>query len=1210
MKEWAEDQHPPFTNGYQAASPRKWSRIVNEQSFSSLLEELRLACNLSKTDLARLTNLTPGYISHLTRGERAAPSESVVQNLARALRLEGQDRETFFRTAGYSHTLPAFAGRFSSRQLQKKPETARVSWEDVPNIDKFYGREEEQRCLSRWINEAHCKVVAIIGIGGIGKTSLAAQFVKTVNRQFDVAFWHSLRDMPPLEDVLNDCLQFLSERKGMSLPAEKENWLPLLFEELSHCLSEQRCLLVLDNFESVLQSGQRAGKYLDGYEGYGRLISSIGETSHQSCLILTSREKPREVVHLEGKTAIVRSMSLPGLSEVEGRELISDKGLSGKQDAWASFIKIYSGNPLALKLAAEPILELFGGEINEFLQEKEVVVGDIYELIDRQFQRLSSLEQIVMYWLAIAREAISLEDLRNCILPRVSRKDLFDSLTSLRRRSMIEPQGTARFWLQPVILEYVTNRLVEILTTEITERQPLCLRNLALLNAEAKDEIRNSQMRLLLQAVVQKIGSTSGQEGAKQQLKLLLADLRKTTPPGGDYAMGNLVNLLVQLNHDLSGYDFAGQIIRHAFLPGVVLANTNFAHATFANSIFTDTFGKIMSVAVSPNDRLLAAGSASNEIRLWKFHSLVPIFTLQGHSDWVRGISFSPDSRLLASASEDRTVRLWEVSTGRCLRTLHGHSSLVYGVAFSPDGTLLASCGDDKTICLWEIASGHLRQVLRGHENKVWWVAFNPDSQLLVSGSDDASVRLWEVSSGNCLNVLRGHTSKIWTVAISPDGELIASGSHDQTIRLWEVSSGKCLNVLREHTSWVYTVDFNPDGTLLASGSDDQTLRLWEVSTGQCLKVMGRHTNRVRAVAFGPQGDRLVSGSDDQTLRLWEVSTGQCLNIVQGYSNEVWKAVFSSDGKLLASGSDDQKVRLWEVSSGECVKTLQGHTNRVQTVAFSPDGKLLATGSDDQTARLWDVRTEECLAILQEHNTWIWAVAFSPDGSLLATAGEDQIVRLWEVSTATYTRVLQGHTDWIWSTSFSPDGRFLLTGSDDETARIWEVNSGACMHVLQGHSNRVRSIAFSWDSSLVATGSDDQTVRIWRTDTGACVQVLADHTGWVRAVAFSPDGKLVASGSDDHKVRLWETSTGRCAEVLCEHTNRVRSVEFSPDGFLLASGSQDGKIILWKVQTAEIRQELISRRPYEGANIAGVRGLSLAQKTTLKALGAVERDLS
>lgn len=1186
---------------------------MNKQSFSSLLEKLRQAHNLSKTDLARLTNLTPGYISHLTRGERAAPSESVVQDLAHALQLEGEERATFFRAAGYN--LPPEPGRErAGGQLHAKPavlqpEITRVNWEDVPNIDKFYGREEEQRYLMQWINEAHCKVVAIIGIGGIGKTSLAARFVRTVYRQFDAVFWHSLRDMPALEDVLNDCLQFLSERKGVNLPEEKENWLPLLLEELSHCLSERRCLLILDNFESILQSGQRAGKYLDGYDGYGRLIRSLGETSHQSCLVLTSREKPREVAQLEGITAIVHSMALPGLTEVEGRELINDKGLSGPRQVWSSFIKIYSGNPLALKLAAEPILELFGGKIEAFLKEEEVVVGDIYELIDRQFQRLSPLEQVVMYWLAIEREAISLEDLQNYILPRVLRKDLLDSLTSLRRRSMIEPRETARFWLQPVILEYVTNRLVEILITEIMDREPFFLRNFALLNAEAKDEVRNSQMRLLLYAIAQKIRSVSGLEGAKQHLKLLLTDLRQTAPPGGDYAVGNLVNLLVQLSPDLSGYDFAGQVIRHAFLQGAVLANTNFAHVTFANSVFTDTFGKIMSVAVSPNEKLLAAGSANNEIRLWKFHGLVPLFTLQGHSDWIRGICFSKDSRLLASASEDRTVRLWEVGTGRCLRTLHGHSSLVYGVAFSPNKELLASCGDDQTIHLWEVASGRPLQVLRGHENKVWWVAFNPDSQLLVSGSDDQTVRLWEVSSGNCLHVLRGHESKIWTVAISPDGELIASGSHDQTIRLWEVSTGRCLKVLSGHKSWIYAVDFSFDSKLLASASDDASVCLWEVSTGQCLKVMRRHTNRVRAVAFGPSGDRLVSGSDDQTIRLWEVESGQCLNIVQGYSNEVWKAVFSPSGKLLASGSDDAAVRLWEVETGECVKTLLGHTNRVQAVAFSPDGTLLATGSDDQTARLWDVRTEECLAILQEHNTWIWAVAFSPDGSLLATAGEDLIVRLWEVSTASYTRVLEGHTEWIWSTAFSPDGRFLLTGSDDQTARIWEVNSGNCIHVLQGHKNRVRSVAFSWDSQLAATGSDDQIVRIWSTATGDCVRVLEGHAGWVRAVAFSPDGSLLATGSDDQKIRLWEINTGRCLEVLSEHTNRVRSVEFSPDGFLLASGSQDGKIILWKVQTAELRQELVSRRPYEGANITGVRGLSLAQKTTLKALGAVERDV-
>jgi WD40 repeat protein/transcriptional regulator with XRE-family HTH domain len=1184
---------------------------VNEKGFSSLLEELRRARNLSKTDLARLTNLTPGYISHLTRGERAAPSESVVQNLARALQLEGETRDEFFRAAGYDHFPAAPAPEPAAERPQPAsapPARARVNWEDVPVIDKFFGREEEQAHLTQWIDEEHCKVVAIIGIGGIGKTSLAAQLVRTLHGRFDAVFWHSLRDAPALEDVLNDCLQFLSEHTGLNLPEEKENWLPLLLEELARCLRERRCLLVLDNFESILQSGQRAGKYLEGYEGYGRLISAIGETSHQSCLVLTSREKPREIVHLEGKTALVHSMSLSGLREAEGRELISDKGLAGSTRAWLRFIQLYSGNPLALKLAAEPILELFSGVIDEFLKEEEVVVGDIYELIDRQFQRLSPLEQVVMYWLAIEREAISLEDLLGYILPRVLRKDLLDSLTSLRRRSMIEPRETARFWLQPVILEYMTNRLVEIIATEIMEMQPLFLRNYALLNAEAKDEVRNSQMRLLLHAIAQKIRTAFGLEGAKQHLKLLLAELRKTAPPGGDYAVGNLVNLLVQLSPDLSGYDFSGQVIRHAFLQGVVLANTDFSHATFANSVFTDTFGKIMSVAVSPNEKLLAAGSANNEIRLWKFHNLAPLFTLQGHTDWIRGICFSPDSRLLASASEDRTVRLWEVGTGRCLRILRGHDSLVYGVAFSPDGKLLASCGDDQTICLWEVATWRCVHVLKGHENKVWSVAFNPDSQLLVSASDDSTLRLWEVSSGQCLQVLRGHESKIWTVDFSPDGELIASGSHDQTIRLWEVSSGQCLQVLQGHQSWIYAVNFRPDGQQLVSGSDDASVRLWDVHTGACLKVLYRHNNRVRAVVFNPQGDLLVSGSDDQTIRLWEVESGQCLSIVQGYSNEVWQAVFNFDGKLLASGSDDAAVRLWDVETGECVKTLLGHTNRVQTVAFSPDGTLLATGSDDQTARLWDVRTEECLAVLEEHNTWIWTVAFSPDGTLLATAGEDLAVRLWETSTASYNRVLQGHTDWIWSTAFSPDGRFLASSSDDQTARIWDIATDTCVHVLQGHTNRVRSVAFSWDSTLLATGSDDQTVRVWRTATGECVHVLEEHGGWVRAVAFSPDGKILASGCDDQKIRLWDTSTWRCIEVLAEHKNRVRSVEFSPDGKLLASGSQDGRIILWRVQTGEIRQELVSRRPYEGANITGVRGLSLAQKATLKALGAIEKE--
>jgi len=86
-------------------------------------------------------------------------------------------------------------------------------------------------------------------------------------------------------------------------------------------------------------------------------------------------------------------------------------------------------------------------------------------------------------------------------------------------------------------------------------------------------------------------------------------------------------------------------------------------------------------------------------------------------------------------------------------------------------------------------------------------------------------------------------------------------------------------------------------------------------------------------------------------------------------------------------------------------------------------------------------------------------------------------------------------------------------------------------------------------------------------------------------------------------------SSGACLRTLHSHPSRVWAVVFSLDGSTVVSGSEDRTITRWKVQTGE-RLSMVRNRLYERMNITGIRGLTEAQKATLRELGAVEAEAS
>ncbi|NJR56276.1 MAG: hypothetical protein HC768_17960 [Acaryochloris sp. CRU_2_0] len=347
----------------------------------------------------------------------------------------------------------------NARSVRSQPPNSGISysshscdWGEAAAVPVFEGRQFVITQLKRWILEDHNRLIGIFGLGGVGKTALAVKCVEQIQHQFDCVIWRSLRDQPDFDNLMSDLLYSIIaivEQDPIDLPETIQDKVTLLLS----LLNQHRCLLILDDWFSVLQGDELAGSYQTGCEPYGLLLRRISESRHQSCVLITSREQPAGLAFTDNHAFPIRTLYLDGLDVHSGRAALKTFGLESSQEYYDLLVQRYTGNPYALRVVVKTIVDFFAEDVPQFLQRDELIYGDIRRLLHQQFCRLSKLETAILKSLANLDTPGSLTDIAQDVF--LEQSDLLlDALESLHRRSFIRKQNSC-ISVPQILKEYI-----------------------------------------------------------------------------------------------------------------------------------------------------------------------------------------------------------------------------------------------------------------------------------------------------------------------------------------------------------------------------------------------------------------------------------------------------------------------------------------------------------------------------------------------------------------------------------------------------------------------------------------------------------------------------------------------------------------------------------------------------------------------------------
>jgi WD40 repeat protein len=1071
---------------------------------------------------------------------------------------------------------------------------------EVPSLPPhFLPRRDDLKRLEEFVladiqrPTAGKQVTALQGMGGSGKSVLAAAFARATNtrRAFtDGIVWLKAGlDLDPLPNLKLVGLAFddLQEHPESYVNPEAAR------ARLPQILADKACLIILDDVWDILQ----ATPFRNSLGPRCRLLITTRERSLATAL--EAQECRVEVFSGEAALAL--------LAEWSG-------GLVGDLPPEAHDVATECGNlPLALAQCGATAREgVSWADLREALREADL------SFIEKQLPDYSHTGVLKSF--KVSMDVLERAD------PKGAQR--YQELVVFPAGTAVPEAAVMTLWLDGGgLTERHARKLLATLEGKallrLEGREPLRLIRLHDLQSDylraVQGDLTTLHRRLLSAYAARSTGGWPTGPNDGYFFQRLSYHLQAA---GREEELRHLLLNFYWLRAKLAAVDVANLLADYeqaltATRPGDPLSLIHEALRLSAHVLATDSdqlaghlLGRLSSSADAGIQTLLAEAGGARRGVAWlrplRASLTTPggplLRTLAGRGDFLIAVAVTPDGRFAVAATSqllsDSELQVWDIVEGRVVRTLGEHGGEITGVAVTSDGRLAISSergsrpalffreardiSQDHVLRVFEIESGRELHVLRGHTAAVNAVAATPDGRLAVSASSDSTLIVWDISTGKALRTLSGHTDAVNDVAIAPGARLVISAGADRTLLVWDIDSGQVVGTLVGHTAAVTAVGVTPDGRLAVSASEDKTLQLWNPAAGKAIGTLRGHTDPINDIAITPDGRLAVSAagqavySEDNTVKVWDVAGGRLLQTFSGHCHAVQAVAVMPDGRSLISASLDGTLKIWDLTEKRDTLTTR-HEDDVNDMAVTPDGRFAVSASNDKTLKVWDVVSGAVVHTLVGHTASVEKVAVTSDGRTAVSAGGNYLraggrqLMVWDIGTGQAIHTLGGHDDeYIRAVAVTPDCRLAISAADDRRLKVWDIQRGEEVRVLAGHEGWVYSVAVTPDSRFVISAAEDNTLRVWELDSGATIHTLSGHTDSVNEVAVTPDGRLIISASTDTTLKVWEFASGKELYTLTGHKSIINGVAISRDGRFAVSYSGDGTLIVWDISTGKM----------------------------------------